>query len=224
MRWHGFIKCRFMARKSLVKTADAPYHITARSNNKEFFYIALAELWKIFMECFNQAQEQYSCKLHAFVLMSNHYHLLISTPHSNIDEVMHYIQREVARRANKLSARVNHFFGGRYKWSVVNTENYYWNAVKYIFRNPVRADLCQRVENYSFSSLNTMAQDFNWSMTDFFHNQNTTITPDLDWLNEAYPQEIEDGIRSALRRSEFTLPRNKSSCKTITLNEPRFKK
>ncbi|MCM2352657.1 MAG: transposase [Pseudobdellovibrio sp.] len=213
-----------MARKSLVKTADAPYHITARSNNKEFFYIALAELWKIFMECFNQAQEQYSCKLHAFVLMSNHYHLLISTPHSNIDEVMHYIQREVARRANKLSARVNHFFGGRYKWSVVNTENYYWNAVKYIFRNPVRADLCQRVENYSFSSLNTMAQDFNWSMTDFFHNQNTTITPDLDWLNEAYPQEIEDGIRSALRRSEFTLPRNKSSCKTITLNEPRFKK
>lgn len=213
-----------MARKPLIKTADAPYHITARSNNKEFFYIELIELWQIFMECFNQAQEQYSCKFHAFVLMSNHYHLLISTPHSNVDEVMHYIQREVARRANKLSSRINHFFGGRYKWSIVDTENYYWNVVKYIFRNPVRADLCPRVENYKFSSLNSAAKDFNWHMTDFFHNQNNTIVLDLDWLNEAYLKEIEESIRFALRRSEFALPRDRSSGKSIMLNEARFKK
>lgn len=213
-----------MARKSLIKTADAPYHITGRSNNKEFFYIKLTELWQIFMECFNQAQEQYNCQFHAFVLMSNHYHLLVSTPQSNIDEVMHYIQREVARKANKQSSRINHFFGGRYKWSVVDNENYYWNVVKYIFRNPVRADLCQRVEKYKFSSLNSNAKDFNWYMTDFFHNQNTTIILDLDWLNEAYLQEAEESIKYALRRSEFALPRHKSSGRLIVLNEARFKK
>lgn len=222
--WHGFVKCSLVARKPLIKTADTPYHITARSNNKEFFYIELTELWQIFMECFNQAQEQYCCEFHAFVLMSNHYHLLISTPHGNIDEVMHYIQREVARRANKSCSRINHFFGGRYKWSVIDTENYYWNVVKYIFRNPVRANLCQHVESYNFSSLNTNAKDFNWHMTDFFQNKNDTIALDLDWLNETYLQEIEESIRSALRRSEFVLPRDKSSGRTITLNEARFKK
>lgn len=212
-----------MAKKVLTRTPDFPYHITSRSNNKDFFYVELEYLWLVFMECFEQAQHQYNCELHAFVLMSNHYHLLISTPHSNIDAVMQHVQREVARKANKKASRINHFFGGPYKWSIIYEESYYWNALKYIFRNPVRAGLCESVGNYKFSSLNTKAKNFQWSLTDIFSDKSKLITLDDDWLNEPYLNEIESDIRMALRRKEFQIPRNKSGHRS-SLDAPHFKK
>ncbi|MCM2352988.1 MAG: transposase [Pseudobdellovibrio sp.] len=158
-----------MARKLLIRTSQSPYHITGRSNNKEFFYVDLETLWEIFLQAMESAENLFSCDFHAFVLMSNHYHLLISTPLSNIDKVMEHIQREVAKKANRKSARINHFFGGPYKWSLIYEEPYYWNAVKYIFRNPVRAGLCSDVLEYKYSSLNARGdQKIEWKMATFF--------------------------------------------------------
>lgn len=153
--------------------------------------------------------------------MSNHYHLLISTPDSNIGDAMKYLHREVARRANKNSKRINHFFGGRYKWSIVNSENYYWNAVKYIFRNPVRAGICNSVKDYKYSSLNSSSKEFLWKMTDYFYDQQKQIELDISWLEESYTTEVEESIRFALRRREFKLPRNKQGHENI-LNSPDF--
>lgn len=196
-----------MPRKLLIRSDSFPYHITNRSNNKEFFYIEQARLWEIFMKCFEHLVMQFECELHAFVLMSNHYHLLISTPQNNIGESMKYLHREVARIANKETHRINHFFGGRYKWSLIEHENYYWNATKYIFQNPVRANLCSSVTDYSFSSLNRDSENFQWMMTDFFHDRKKPIELDKSWLNEVFPEEQLVGIRKALRRREFSLPR-----------------
>lgn len=212
-----------MAKKVLTRTPDFPYHITARSNNKDFFYVDLDLLWEMFMECFEQAQTLYHCELHAFVLMSNHYHLLVSTPFNNIDAIMQHVQREVARKANKKASRINHFFGGPYKWSIICDESYYWNALKYIFRNPVRAGICENVSAYRFSSLNTKAKNFQWRLTDIFMDKSKLIILDDDWLNEPYLNEIESEIRMALRRKEFKIPRNNSGHRS-SLDTPHFKK
>lgn len=212
-----------MPPKPLIRTNECPYHITARSNNKEFFYLPLDELWEIFMECMEKAQIEYGCHFHAFILMSNHYHLLISTPNSNIDKVMQHIQREIARKANKKTSRINHFFGGAYKWSLVQKENYYWNVLKYIFRNPIRAGICHSVEIYKFSSLNIKPKNFNWNVTDFFNDKNKKISLDLDWLNEPFLQEIEEGLQLALRRKEFKMPRAQNGYLPI-LDSPLSKK
>lgn len=197
-----------MARKLLIRTPDSPYHITGRSNNKEFFYLNCEALWDIFMEVMEQAQTQFGCHFHAFVLMSNHYHLLVSTPLSNIDSVMQHIQREVSKRSNRNTSRINHFFGGPYKWSIVYEEVYYWNALKYILRNPVRAKICTTVSEYKYSSLNTNPKKFKWSMIDFFNDKTKCINLDYDWLNEPFLSELEEDIRLALRRKEFKIPRN----------------
>lgn len=195
-----------MPRKHLLRTCEFPYHVTARSNNKEFFYLDQETLWNIFMDSMAEAQSQFSCRFHAFVLMTNHYHLLISTPSSNLDIVMNYLQREVARKANKTSSRINHFFGGPYKWSLIMEESYYWNALKYVFRNPIKAGLCSNVLEYKYSSLNSHPKTFRWDLTDFFFDQNTKIEPDFDWLNEPYLNEVEHSIQAGLRRREFLLP------------------
>ncbi|MES2801512.1 MAG: transposase [Bdellovibrionota bacterium] len=212
-----------MPRKHLIRTCDFPYHVTARSNNKDFFYLHMDTLWDIFMESMTEAEKHFNCQFHAFVLMSNHYHLLVSTPNSNLDLVMNYLQREIARKANKISSRINHFFGGPYKWSLICEESYYWNALKYIFRNPIRAGLCDNVLSYQFSSLNSQPKKFNWRLTDFFNNRNTYISIDLDWLNEPFYNETENNIQAALRRREFQIPCDANGYRP-TLDTPLSKK
>jgi putative transposase len=197
-----------MPRKHLIRTSEFPYHITNRSNNREFFYLDLERLWPIFIENLACLQEQFKIEIHCFVLMSNHYHLILSTPLGNLGEAMKYLHREVAREANRISGRINHFFGGRYKWSVIGREDYYWNATKYIFRNPVRAGITGSVFDYSFSSLNRDANKFN--MCDWFRADRPSIELDAGWLEEPFLKEQEEGLKKALRRREFKLPADKS--------------
>lgn len=123
---------------------------------------------------------------------------------------MLFFHREVARNANKNVGRINHFFGGRYKWCVINSDQYYWNAVKYVFRNPVAADICERVEEYKYSSLNSPSDLVHWSKIDFFANRSEAAKLNLAWLNEDFPEDQGKAIAKALRRREFKLPVNKS--------------
>ncbi len=199
-----------MPRKPLIRTAIFPYHITNRSNNKEHFYVKPDELWSICMEALEKTTKLFKCEIHCFVLMSNHYHLIVSTPEENIGDVMRYFQREVARQANKNSSRVNHFFGGRYKWSVIGSETYFWNAVKYVFRNPVEAGLCHRVEEFKYSSLNSVPKNFNWELTDVFYDRSKKIQLDLEWLNKSFTELQKSAVSGALRRREFKVSPNPS--------------
>jgi len=212
-----------MPRKTLVRTADRPYHITNRSNNRDYFYLEKSELWQIFMNCYEQLIQQYQCELHAFVLMSNHYHLIISTPNCNIGEAMKYLHREVARQANQQSKRTNHFFGGRYKWSLIAQENYYWTAIRYVFRNPVRAGICNSVTDYPYSSLNRASPSFQWQLANFFTDRQQIVELDTDWLNQCIDHEAEQAVKKALRRREFEAPRQKCGHRP-TYDTARFKK
>lgn len=198
-----------MPRSLLIRTDEYPYHVVNRSNNKEFFYLDLDELWLIFIDILGVLHYEYKCNIHSFVLMSNHYHLILSTPQKNLSEAMNYMHREVAKRANKKAKRINHFFGGRYKPCLIQNENYYWNAVKYVFRNPVDAGLCNRVEKYKYSSLNFSDSQL-WQMVDFFTFPQNTINLDLNWLNEAHPHMQRLAIKKGLRRFKFELPRGKN--------------
>jgi len=175
------------------------------------------------MSCLEQLIQQYQCELHAFVLMSNHYHLIISTPNCNIGEAMKYFHREVARQANQQSKRINHFFGGRYKWSLITQEDYYWTAIRYVFRNPVRAGICNSVKDYHYSSLNRPSPSFQWQLANQFTNRQQVLELDTDWLNQSTDHESEKAVKKALRRREFEYPRQRSGHRPV-FDTPRFKK
>ncbi|MCB9026540.1 MAG: transposase [Bdellovibrionaceae bacterium] len=194
-----------MPRKPLFETDTFPYHIMNRSNNKEFFYLDKKQLWLIFVEVLSKIHKTLGCEMHFFVLMSNHYHLIMSTPNLKLTEAMTYLHREVAKEANRRMGRVNHFFGGRYKWCVVDNDGYYWNVVKYVLRNPVEAGICKNVEEYPFSSINDCKNSI-WKMSDIFEDRSKKVELNLDWLNKSYKEEENDAIRKALRRRNFVLP------------------
>ncbi|MGI4993536.1 transposase [Halobacteriovorax sp. GFR7] len=184
-----------MPRKKLIRSSEHVYHITTRSNSKEWFYLPLHECWNICVELISEGLERFSVELHAFVLMNNHYHLMARFPKANIDKFMHFYNKNMSRRINMSTGRINHVFGGTYKWSLINSERYYFNAIKYLYQNPVRANICSRVEDYPYSTLHEKRYKIKTS------SYLTSI--DLHWMNELYSKESVDRIRKGFKRTHF---------------------
>lgn len=184
-----------MPRKRTIYSDSYPYHIYNRSNNKEQFPIDLETLWEICEVQLRHIHRDYRCEIIAFVLMPNHYHMMIQTPAANISEAMQVFHRNIAKEANAKAFRINHFFGTRYKWSLINKELYLLNCFKYVLRNPVKAALSKQVEDYKFSTA--------FKKADYISNLYSDILPSLDWLNESFSPEAEEVISLGLRRREF---------------------
>lgn len=142
-----------MARKRFNVQTEKPIHIYGRSNNAEWFQPCMDTTWNIFNDFLNYVNHCYNLKIHAFVLMSNHYHLLASTPDKNLPLIMNRLHTEISIAMNCSSGRINHVFGGRYKACEIKNTNYLDNVIKYIYQNPVRAGLCDLAETYKYSTL-----------------------------------------------------------------------
>jgi putative transposase len=156
----------------------------------------------------SRSAERYQTEIHTFVLMSNHYHLLLSTPQANLNAFMRYFQTETCKQIQRETNRINHIFGTRYKWSVLGEPSYMAYAYKYVLRNPINASLTERAENYCYSSLHSILKmkaelplierlDRFWDLIP------RSLQERLDWLNQPTPREIEALIGKALRRSRF---------------------
>lgn len=201
-----------MPRKKLIRTPDLPYHITARVNNRESFPGDLEYTWKTLTNELHLQYRLYEISIHSFVLMPNHFHLMITSRKRSIDLVMKEFLGSSTRILNARHGRCGHIFGGRYFWSVIRESSHYAHAIKYVYRNPVKANLCEMVSDYAFS---TYAGRLGFRHLPFpiFPPQDhlDRLLPHdaqaLDeWLNRPHKIEENDAIRKALKRKEFKLP------------------
>lgn len=127
------------------------YHVIARGNNKEYIFkdsIDKGYFIKLIKEC----KVGMGFKLYAYVLMDNHYHLLIQTMDKKLHEIMHQINNKYSKYYNYKNKRVGHVFQGRYKSILIQDERYMMALVRYIHHNPIRASICGKVEDYKWSS------------------------------------------------------------------------
>lgn len=134
-----------------IQYEGAFYHITSRGNQRERIFWDDKDREE-FKRILKRTKERYGYHLHAYVLMDNHYHLLIETPHANIKQVMQNINTSYTVSVNKRHKRVGHLFQGRYKAFIADKESYLLEINRYIHLNPVRASIVQRPENYKWSS------------------------------------------------------------------------
>ena len=77
-----------MGRRNLIRTNLFPYHIVSRVRNKDWYDLPIHRVWKIYMDSFKDSIQRHPVNILAFVLMNNHFHLLIQTPDSNINQFM----------------------------------------------------------------------------------------------------------------------------------------
>lgn len=137
-------------------------------------------------------QKEFDLKISAFVLMDNHFHLLMLTPSEDIDRVMYFFMKNSTLAMQKHCGRINKIFGGRYKGCLIDNQSYLLNAYRYILRNPVRAGISQFAQDYTYSSLNP---DSSHSLTLkieeivplSLQSQNKIL--EWRWVNEAFTSE-----------------------------------
>ncbi len=198
-----------MPRKPQFLTADFPYHVTARANNKEWFYIPTPAVWSIMSGILEIVSNEYSARVLSFVLMANHFHMLIQTPLANLDGIMNYFMREVSRAIARQAGRINHVFGGRNKPTLIRDSRYFAHVYKYVYRNPVRPRIAERPELYHYSTLPILIKggrapfpihDLDGPLSELVPRP---WNERLEWLNNPLPKEQDDLIRKALRRVDF---------------------
>lgn len=131
-----------MPRKPRIEFAGAVYHVMCRGNRGQAIYVDDSDR-RTYLETLGEAVERCGWRVHAYVLMGNHYHLLLETPEPNLVTGMKWLQGTYTQRHNARHRRRGHLFQGRYKAIPVSAdEQGYWEAVSsYIHLNPIRAGL-----------------------------------------------------------------------------------
>ncbi|MGB0373263.1 MAG: transposase [Opitutales bacterium] len=142
-----------MPRKQRIEFPGALYHIISRGNYRKELFLS-GNTGKAFERTIFEAVERCGWKLHAYVIMSNHYHLAVETPEPNLVEGMKWLQSTFATRFNRLRNERGHVFQGRYKSILIGEGRSLLGLVDYIHLNPVRAGICdlQSLKSYELSS------------------------------------------------------------------------
>ena len=107
-----------------------------------------------FLDTIAEAQQRFNCVIHAYCLMSNHYHLLIQTPDANLSRIMRHINGVYTQRHNRLKKTDGSLFRGRYKAILVERDAYLLQLSRYIHRNPIELKRARvkKLEDYPWSS------------------------------------------------------------------------
>ena len=153
-----------MPRKKRMYIAGFPYHIVQRGNNREACFYAEDDYW-LYLELLQDYSARYGVQVHAYVLMTNHYHLLL-TPESE-DSISRLMKAQGSRYAfymNKKYKRSGTVWEGRHKSSVVDADAYLLKCYRYIELNPVRACMVNMPEEYRWSSytVNAWGDENQW--------------------------------------------------------------
>ena len=146
-----------MARSIRIEYPGAFYHVMARGNRREAIFIDDDDR-HFFLHALAQACERTGWRVHAWVLMGNHYHLFIETPEPNLSAGMKWLQNTFTRRFNVRHRKWGRVFGDRFKAVLVEgtSEHYYQTLLDYIHLNPVRARIIRPDREQSLL-------DFPWS-------------------------------------------------------------
>lgn len=143
-----------MARRLRIQFEGAVYHVINRGNYRRDVF-ELAATARAFESVLEEACELHRWRLHAYVIMRNHYHLALETPGANLVEGMHWLQSTFATRFNRLRAERGHLFQGRYQALLIEDAFSLARVVDYIHLNPVRAGIvaAEQVGAFRWSSL-----------------------------------------------------------------------
>ena len=153
-----------MLKKPSNHLTNLPYHITARSDNKEYFPLPMPEMWFLIQLSLKESTIKHHIEVISFVLMGNHYHMLILTPDGNLNSFMYEFNKSLALNIKARTGQITYLFERQYKWCLIQSQQYFLNCYKYIYQNPVRAGLVEYCEDYPFSTLRALVKNVKFSV------------------------------------------------------------
>jgi len=148
-----------MPRRPRIFVPGSPVHIIQRGNNRgQVFFGARDAL--MYLEWLKEASGEHGLAVHAYVLMTNHIHMLVTpeTVHA-LPRAMRDLSWRYSRHVNLTQSRTGSLWEGRYRASVIEAEDYFFACSRYIELNPVRAGLAQTPAAYRWSSYRANAEN-----------------------------------------------------------------
>jgi len=193
-----------MPRRARLSLPNIPLHIIQRGNNRQACFFADVD-YRLYLDWLTEHADQAGCRVHAYVLMTNHVHLLISADRGEAPgALMKALGQRYAQYVNRTYQRSGTLWEGRFRSCLIHDETYLLACQRYIELNPVRAGMVSHPADYRWSSYRANAQ----GETDTLvkpHSLYEALGLDDASRQVAYRElfryELEPGLVDAVRRA-----------------------
>jgi putative transposase len=145
-----------MARPLRIDQEDTFYHVFNRGNERHAIFRD-AQDHEGFLSRLGRCAQRFSLAIYAYVLMDNHYHLLVRTREANLSAAIQWLGVSYSTWHNARHDRIGHLFQGRFKSFLIAEDSYLYRLLLYLHRNPLRAKLVKRLADYPWSSYRALA-------------------------------------------------------------------
>jgi putative transposase len=146
-----------MPRKPRFYLPGIPAHIVQRGNCRQATFFGDAD-YAAYLNWLDEGAKQHGCAIHAYVLMTNHVHLLITPQDTeSISRLIQYVGRHYVTYVNHTHGKSGTLWEGRHKGCVISDDGYLLACMRYIELNPVRAGMVEHPDGYRWSSYRSNA-------------------------------------------------------------------
>lgn len=195
-----------MPRRARMTVPGIPHHVIQRGNNRQACFYC-DEDYQTYLEWLKEYASEFECEIHAYVLMTNHVHLLV-TPHqqSSLSSLMKALSQRYVQYVNRTYKRSGSFWEGRFKSSVTSEDYYVLACYRYIELNPVRASMVDHPAEYRWSSYRANAQGESSEIIvphSIFLELSSQPATRYSLYRELFRSELEPGLVDELREATF---------------------
>jgi putative transposase len=185
-----------MARPLRIQYENACYHVTCRGNARQDIFLDEGDRKK-FLECAARSLDIYQVQLLCFVLMNNHFHLIVKTPKANLQEFMRHFNISYTAFFNTRHGRSGHLYQGRYKAFLIDADSYLLQVSRYLHLNPIHT---KEMESPDDETKREYLRNYRWSSyPDYVSSSRYPFLSPTDILDQfqskaAYRVFVEEGL------------------------------
>lgn len=191
-----------MPRKPRFFLPGVPAHVVQRGHSREPVFFEESD-YRAYLDWLAEAAERYDCAIHAYVLMTNHVHILVTPKDKDgISRMMQYIGRRYVPYINNTYGTSGSIWEGRYKASLIHDEQYLLTCMRYIELNPVRANMVKRPGQYRWSSYRSNGQgkvDDLFTQHPLYLSLGKTLEQRLNAYKALFKAHIDEKILNEIR-------------------------
>ena len=172
-----------MARKPIFDYPGGVYHIISRGNNRSYIFSSTEDK-ECFLQLLGESKKKLGFEFLGYVIMGNHYHLIMKNLGIPLETIMHRINSKFSRSYNTRNKRTGHVFESRYKGILVAGNRYLLSLLRYVHQNPVQAHICEKVHEYY------------WSSDKFYRNNIQNGIVDIDYILNIFSRDRAKAIEA----------------------------
>ena len=190
-----------MPRRRRTGTAGIPHHVLNRASRRDRLFV-YSEDYRVFVQVLAEAKQRLNMRLLAFSVMPNHWHLIVwPSADKQLSQFMHWLTLTHTQRWHTMHATsgTGPLYQGRYKAIPIQSDHHFLTVARYVERNPVRAGLVDRVQDWPWCSAWHRSNNCNMDLLDTW-----PVEASSDWLsvvNEPQNQVHLSAVREAIGRS-----------------------